>query len=187
MVSPVSIFHEWAEEKMGPLWAVCMCFVPTKFQGFRNFRFLLLHQPLWDVTSLIWMIPATDYALCGRWQCGDISTQFFACSNGPRVHPFQPNAVCNTESAIFFFPLKFTDRLKWSNAECCHQSDIVSDFKNSHMCLTGSISLHCSLSAGKRTRLPRGLGACANQALFPSPLCKSLGMRQHRSTLVHLF
>ena len=115
------------------------------------------------------MIPATEHALGGRWQCSDISTQFFACRNCPCVHPFQPNAVCSTESAIFFFPLKFTDRLKWSDAECCHQSNIVPDFKNARMCLTGSISLHCGLSAGKQTRLPRELGV--NSAV-KQPQCR---------------
>ena len=57
----ISITHEWAEEKMRPLWAVRMCSVPTKSQGFRNFHILLLHQPLWDMTSLSyeWYLPLT--------------------------------------------------------------------------------------------------------------------------------
>ena len=184
----VSITHEWTEEKMRPLYMSCLYICAQFPQNFRDLEtsvfccytnLLSSHD-----FSLIWMVPATDHALRGRWQC---STQFFACSNCPHVHSFQPNAVCNTESAIFFFPLKFIDRLKWSDAECCRQSDIVPDFKNARMCLTSSIILHCDLSADKQTRLPRELGACAKQALFPSPLCKSLGTRQRRSTLVHLF
>ena len=61
------------------------------------------------------------------------------------------------------FPLKFTDQHKQSNAD--HSRDIVSDFSTGHMCLTGSITMQCGLSAGKQKLtviLPRELGAFAN-------------------------
>ena len=100
----VSITHEWTEEKMRPLYMSCLYICAQFPQNFRDLEtsvfccytnLLSSHD-----FSLIWMVPATDHAQCGQRQC---STQFFACSNCPRVHPFQPNAVCSTESAIFLW------------------------------------------------------------------------------------
>ena len=65
MVSPISITHEWAEEKNETTMSCLLCLVPTKFPGFRNFRILLLHQPLWDMTSLSyeWYLPLTMFCV----------------------------------------------------------------------------------------------------------------------------
>ena len=69
------------------------------------------------------------------------------------------------------FPLKFTDHLTQSDADRYPQTNVVSDFETACMCLTGSITPHCSLSAGE-------VGTCMNsvyQTLLPPPPHKSLG------------
>ena len=92
------------------------------------------------LSSPVWKMPATDHTLCGMM------------TKEQRMH----SALCLQKLSSFLFisakwcgkwlmqsfPLKFTDQLK--------QSGIVSDFKITHTCLTGSINLQCVLSAGRQ-------------------------------------
>jgi len=45
-------------------------------------------------------------------------------------------------------PLKFTDGFKRSNADSYRRGDIVFDLKIGRMCLRGSITMQCGISAG---------------------------------------
>ena len=94
------------------------------------------------------------------------------------------------------FPLKFTNCLNEAMQTVAVKAIIVSDFKTTRRCLTGSITLQCSLSAGKQNisinfsskQVTKGtLHMCERvyQVLFPPPPHKSLGMRLATNVLLY--
>ena len=85
--------------------------------------------------SFLFHLYTTDHTQCGqRWRSEKV-TQLFTCRNCP----FKLNGY-----GMFLW----NSPLAWNEAMQTI-SYIVSDFKTTHICLTGSIALQCGLSAGK--------------------------------------
>ena len=89
---------------------------------------------------------ATDHAVCRRWRGNDEGNKLLAYKNYPFVSSFQLRKCYGrwlTQS--FSFKTCLNEAM-----QSYHQSDIVSDFQTAQICLTGSVTLQCGLSADKQ-------------------------------------
>ena len=107
----------------------CLCKLSSFYTNFCKASWLLLY---------IKKMPATNHTLCRRWRGSDEGTQLLV-----------PAKWCGTRLTQSF-PLKFTDRFEWSNADCYCWSDIVFELKTACISLRGSITMQCGLSAGEQ-------------------------------------
>ena len=128
---------------------ICTCSVPQNFWEFGNFCKICsvtLTSARHTNFFCIKKMPATDHALRRRWWGNYEGTHLFACRSCPRVHPFQLNTVVHEWWKLSLWSSLITSK----EAINYHQNDNAFDFKTTRMCPTGSITMQCDLSGGKK-------------------------------------
>ena len=195
---PCSELLVCGQRKKSLVHTVCTCSVPPRISG--NFEVFIESAPLhWLLRDMlispVWKMPATDYALYGRCRRSDEGNKLFAYRNNTCICLFQLNAMARdwlTQSSFWSSPIVLNKGMQTVVVKLI----IVSDFKTARRYLTGSITLQCSLSAGKQIisinfsskQVTKGtLHMCERvyQVLFPPPPHKSQGTRLVANILLY--
>ena len=129
---------------------VCACSVFPEFLGIWKFPVNLLRYTNLSEAHRLLLYKDACHWLRSVWTMTRERRRYSALRlQELSTHSSTP-AKCFGTWLTQFFPLKFTDPLEWSNADCYRQSDLVFYFKIVHLCPTESITMQCGLQQVRR-------------------------------------